>query len=313
MTKQDILVFTKSKCREERTELYNHQLDTFLTVADCGSFTKAAEKRYVTSASVMKQMNALEETIGVKLFRRTNHGVTLTPAGESVYSSAKKIIALSDASIQEALEIAGRQETVIRVGTSLLNPCMPLFNRWAECSDSSNRFKLQIVPFDDDASQILPLLSSLGQEIDVIFGACGAKEWQRRCTFLPLGAYDVCVAVPRSHPLAEKESLSPADLSGEKLLIGTDGDIPDIDSLRFMLMQEHPDISLISVHRYYDAAVFEQAEETGIPLLTLECWSDVNPSLVTIPVDWEYTVPYGLMIARNPDRGVQDFTKILLK
>ncbi len=285
--------------------MYNHQLDTFLTVADCGSFTKAAEKMYVTSASVMKQMNALEDTVGVKLLRRSNHGVTLTPAGESVYTNAKKIIRLSEESVREAREIGGQQKTIIRVGTSLLNPCMPLFRLWADVSDASSPVTLKIIPFDDDSRKILPLLSSLGTDIDVIFGACGAKEWQRRCLFTPLGSYPVCVAVPRSHPLAEKERLSPADLSGERLLVGTDGDIPDIDSLRFMLLQDYPDIRLVGVQRYYDAEVFQQAEESGDLLLTLSCWEDVNPSLVTLPVDWDYTVPYGLMTAKKPEPAVR--------
>lgn len=36
--------------------MYNHLLDTFLVVADCGSFTKAAEKLYISPTAVMKQM-----------------------------------------------------------------------------------------------------------------------------------------------------------------------------------------------------------------------------------------------------------------
>ena len=40
--------------------MYNHMLDTFLAVADCGSFTKAAAHLYISPTAVMKQMNALE-------------------------------------------------------------------------------------------------------------------------------------------------------------------------------------------------------------------------------------------------------------
>ena len=40
--------------------MYNPMLDTFITVADYGSFTKAAAQLYISPTAVMKQMNALE-------------------------------------------------------------------------------------------------------------------------------------------------------------------------------------------------------------------------------------------------------------
>ena len=41
--------------------MYNPMLDTFITVADYGSFTKAAAQLYISPTAVMKQMNALEQ------------------------------------------------------------------------------------------------------------------------------------------------------------------------------------------------------------------------------------------------------------
>ena len=70
--------------------MYNQILDTFLAVADCKSFNKAAEKLYITPAAIMKQMNALEAHLGLKLIKRTKKGIILTAAGESVQKDAKK-------------------------------------------------------------------------------------------------------------------------------------------------------------------------------------------------------------------------------
>ena len=72
--------------------MYNPQIETLVQVADAGSFSKAAEKMYITSVSVMNQMNTLEKRIGVKLFERTNQGVELTEAGQSIYHDAKQIM-----------------------------------------------------------------------------------------------------------------------------------------------------------------------------------------------------------------------------
>ncbi len=65
--------------------MYNPQLETFIRVADAGSFNKAAEESYITPTAVIKQLNLLEASLDVKLFKRTHRGLTLTKAGKSLY------------------------------------------------------------------------------------------------------------------------------------------------------------------------------------------------------------------------------------
>lgn len=65
--------------------MYNPQLETFLRVADAGSFNKAAEESYITPTAVIKQINLLEDSFGVKLFERSHRRLTLTKAGTSLY------------------------------------------------------------------------------------------------------------------------------------------------------------------------------------------------------------------------------------
>ena len=65
--------------------MFNHNLTAFVYAVDCGSFTKAADKLFVTPTAVMKQINSLESPIDLKLIERTNQGVRLTPAGEVIY------------------------------------------------------------------------------------------------------------------------------------------------------------------------------------------------------------------------------------
>ena len=69
--------------------MYNHQLETFIKVADSGSFNKASEELFVSPNAVMKQINLLENSLGFALFVRTHRGVQLTAAGESLYRDAK--------------------------------------------------------------------------------------------------------------------------------------------------------------------------------------------------------------------------------
>ncbi len=72
--------------------MYNPQLDTFIRVADAGSFNKAAEESFITPTAVIKQINLLENALDVKLFKRTHRGLILTKAGKSLYQDTKYII-----------------------------------------------------------------------------------------------------------------------------------------------------------------------------------------------------------------------------
>ena len=57
-----------------------------------GSFNKAAEKLYISPPAVIKQINLLEESLGVQLFVRTHRGLVLTEAGKSLVQDARYII-----------------------------------------------------------------------------------------------------------------------------------------------------------------------------------------------------------------------------
>lgn len=64
--------------------MYNPQLDTFIKVADVGSFSKATVELYIMPTAVIKQINSLEKELNLQLFVRTHRGITLTPEGKSL-------------------------------------------------------------------------------------------------------------------------------------------------------------------------------------------------------------------------------------
>ena len=68
--------------------MYNPQLDTFIRVAEAGSFSKAAQESFITPTAVIKQMNLLESRLGLTLFHRSHQGLSLTRAGRSLLADA---------------------------------------------------------------------------------------------------------------------------------------------------------------------------------------------------------------------------------
>ncbi len=69
-----------------------HKLKIFKTVADTGSFSKAAELLFLSQPTVTLQIKKIENYLGVVLFKRDKKKVTLTEAGEVLYKYASKII-----------------------------------------------------------------------------------------------------------------------------------------------------------------------------------------------------------------------------
>ena len=59
--------------------MYNPQLDTFIRVAEAGSFSKAAQESFITPTAVIKQMNLLESRLGLTLFHRSHQAGRCSP------------------------------------------------------------------------------------------------------------------------------------------------------------------------------------------------------------------------------------------
>lgn len=291
--------------------MYNPLLDTFVAVADCGSFTKAAKRLFISSTAVMKQMNNLEDHLELRLTERTPTGIRLTPAGEVIYRDAKFMMDYSRKSVAEAKEKTKEYDTTFCVGTSLLNPAKPFMDLWYKLNHNFPDYKLHLVPFEDNHEGILSEIKSLGVKFDFLVGVCDSKAWLSVCNFLPLGRYKKMIAVSRDHKLAGKKSVDISDLYGETLMMVKKGDSGINDFIRNDIETNHPQITIEDTPQFYDISVFNRCAETKNILLTIECWQDVHPGLISIPVNWDYSIPYGLLYSLNPEEDVQRLAKMV--
>ena len=289
--------------------MYNPMLNTFIAVIDHGSFTKAAEHLYISPTAVMKQMNTLESHLNLKIIERTPSGVHLTPAGKVIYRDAKFMIDYSKKSIAAANAATHKYDTTFCVGTSLLNPAKPFMDLWYKVNQNFPDYKLHLVPFEDNHEGILSEIEKLGEKFDFLIGVCDSKAWLSLCRFLPLGRYKKMIAVSREHPLASKSHIDIKDLYGETLMMVKRGDSGVNDFIRNDLEKNHSQIHIEDTPHFYDLSVFNRCAQTGNILLTIECWQDVHPGLVSIPVNWDYSIPYGLLYSLNAPEDVLEFVK----
>lgn len=259
----------------------------------------------------MNQVNALEKRVGVKLFERTNHGVELTEAGRSIYQDARQIIAASDAAIERARHIAGVERLVIRIGTSILRPCKRLIDLWAKADNGEQPFQIKIVPFEDDPASMSAMLKSLGSEIDCFISPCDSVAWKKSYSIHPIGTCKCCIAVSRRHRLAKKDRLTWADMAGETLMLIKRGESPVLDRMRDEIEASHPEIHMIDLPNFYDMEVFNACEQQGCLMEVPDTWTDVHPSVATIPMEWEYEMPFGIVYAQKPSKAFSKFISLI--
>lgn len=79
-------------------------LRAFLTVADTGNVTRAAEVLHLVQPAVSRQLRLLEEDLGAPLFERERHGMVLTEAGRALAGYARRVMMELD---RARVEIAG--------------------------------------------------------------------------------------------------------------------------------------------------------------------------------------------------------------
>lgn len=99
-------------------------LRTFVCIAETGSFSRAAEKMYKTTATISYRIKLLEDNTGVSLLNRTTRSVSLTPAGEHLLAQAREWLGWVDSMPGELQQINNgveRQVNIV-VNNLLYNP-----------------------------------------------------------------------------------------------------------------------------------------------------------------------------------------------
>lgn len=87
-----------------------------LTAVDLGSFSAAAEKLGYTQSGLTHMMNALEDELGLSILQRGYFGVKLTPAGEKIIPTIRRLVTCEDALFNEIALVKSYGEGVLKIG-----------------------------------------------------------------------------------------------------------------------------------------------------------------------------------------------------
>ncbi len=188
----------------------------FLSVVREENILRAAEVLHITQPSLSRQLAQLEEELGAKLFERGNRKITLTEAGLLLKRRAEEMVSLADKTEQEFLTLSGGDDItgVISIGSGELSSVSELSKMIFSFSQKYPHIHFNFFSGNADTikDQIDKGLLDFGlflEPVDV-----DKYDYLR----MPIKEHWI-VVVPKDSPLAEKESITPEDLSDKPLIL----------------------------------------------------------------------------------------------
>ena len=187
----------------------------FLTVADEGSLTKAADKLLIAQPPLSRQIRDLEEELGTPLFIRKNNGVSLTEAGVRFRQYALQILALSERSVEDIQDMRGGLKGILYLA-AVEGSAPKIISKWIS-SFSSVYPEVEYNLWNGNTDDVVQRVRNGLCEIAVITAPYDQEE------LIGINVYkEPWVAmIPASHPLADIKSrnIDLGELEGYDLLI----------------------------------------------------------------------------------------------
>jgi DNA-binding transcriptional LysR family regulator len=186
----------------------------FLAVAEALNFTKAATQLRIAQPALSRQIQDLEDEIGVDLLRRSPRGVTLTAEGKLFLEEVRDILKRADESVEKVRALARGEYGELHVGyapspsSEILPPALAAFQKDAP--------RVRVV-LHDLASQEL-IAGLLDGSLDIAITVEQMDEPTAGIEFEELCRYPFCAAMAPRHPLARRKSLSLEDIVSQPLI-----------------------------------------------------------------------------------------------
>ena len=192
-----------------------HQLRYFVAVVQEGTFTRAAERLYITQPSLSEQIRKLETELGSPLFRRLGRRLVLTSAGESLLPHAEKVVLEVEEAKARVDEVRGLRRGRLSIGV-LPSAAARLLPRFL-AEFRRHHAGVEVVLRDESASVELEQLVH-----DGVVDLAIVRLPPTRHTDLEMETLvrePLVLVAPPGHRLADRRSVALADLAREPFVM----------------------------------------------------------------------------------------------
>lgn len=190
-------------------------LREFVLLSKNLNFSKTAQDLFITQSVLSKHIASLEEAVGATLFIRSHHHVELTEIGKLFLVEVIQLLKQYDDSISKINMALAGLEKELKIGYLLAHTrdnLVPAVHRFEKQSPNT---KLQLTAAD--YWELPEMLEN--DEVDIVCTIYFDTDNLARYDTCPIYEDVLCVAVDKSHPLAQKQNIVMADLISEQILL----------------------------------------------------------------------------------------------
>lgn len=278
-------------------------LKCFILVAENLSFARAAEALYISQPAVTKQINSLEQELGVTLF--TRH-VELTPAGMSFYKDAKDIVLKS----QMAINRVQRQNTTsdsLRIGLS--NPIALFY--LAPILQKLHADYPDIRPNIEVPGYKTALNLFLENKLDLLFYFKENMPQKAEINFIELEKDSLSCLMPANHIFASKDSIAIDELADVPIIACNPLNAPlSTASFQQQLLEKRP-VDKVLYCDNIEVAHCMVSAGLGIAIIP-SILILKSPDFVSVPLADEAPLSFGIFYhKRSKNTAIDTFLKII--
>lgn len=259
----------------------NHQhLRAFHAVAVEGSISRASRRLGVSQPTLSQQLRTLELRHAVALFDGRRQPLELTEVGQRLFALTGKLFALADDVEQVLAQAASAKEATLRLGSDSPIYAARLVAAYvAQNPAASVRVRI------GNADEVIAWLRD-GQ-LDAVIGSNPPIE--DSFAYQPLYRDQLAVALPLSHPLAERTEVPLIELASETLLVR---EATSRTRRATEALFEHGDISPRRVIEFHTREAIREAIALGLGVsLFYSAESPPDPRIVTCAIMVDHAMP----------------------
>ena len=196
------------------------RLYEFLVLSKLLNYGKAAEALYISQSVLTKHIQTMEKELGVPLFVRTTHGVTLTEAGRLLTKEAPELVGKCDSVLRRL-----RSRNVPAQGNIYIGICLEF-----SYSNHIRRFFQSFLERYPDIELKYDVLtgstpSSAAGQYDLLFTPCIYHDLPPSIGHLSARSHGTFAILPPGHTLMSQPAVSLHQLSGQTIIVPHAGEL----------------------------------------------------------------------------------------
>lgn len=185
-----------------------YELRQLVAFADLGTLSRVAEEFHISTPSVTRSMQHLEDAFGVPLFTRGKNRIGLNDTGNTAVDHARKLLREAEQAVQQVRDFDQRQRTIV------IRSCAPapLWELLPKLNARQPDMMVSSAVYQND--EVLSAWQDGSCDVAILpFPIDEAKPFMQENLF---------VCVPPEHELANRKSLTFADINGFNFLLRTE-------------------------------------------------------------------------------------------